>query len=315
MRQKLQMINNKEVKTLNEGFSEFINYSQIKNLSPYTIKFYKNVFNIFTKFYSSEFYIEDIDLSTIQNYIMFLKNEMNENEVTINTNIRGIRSILYYFMKLGYLKEFKIEKIKQTQEIIETYSYEDISCLLTKPNIKKCSYTEYRNFVVCNFLLGTGCRLSTLINIKIEDLDFNNDLVKYSYTKNRKQQLIPISNNLKSVLLEYLQYRKGKSEEYLFVNAYGNKLDATLLSHNLADYNKSRGIVRTGVHRWRHTFSKLYILNNGNIFKLQKILGHSSLEIVKSYVNMFTSDIQKDWNEFNPLESVKLNNNHIKMKK
>jgi len=60
------------------------------------------------------------------------------------------------------------------------------------------------------------------------------------------------------------------------------------LSNNLRDYNLSRGIMKTGVHRWRHTFAKKWILAGGDIFRLQKILGHSSLDVVKEYVDMFT---------------------------
>lgn len=69
----------------------------------------------------------------------------------------------------------------------------------------------------------------------------------------------------------------------------------------------------------RHSFSKQYILNHGDVFKLQKILNHSDLDMVRNYVNMFTSDIQKDFNEFNPLETLNkhtnMNNNLKNMKR
>lgn len=81
-------------------------------------------------------------------------------------------------------------------------------------------------------------------------MDFDNQLATYRHTKNRKQQIVPISNTLKKVLIEYLQFRKPETlQDYLFVNAYGMHLDTDLLSHNLADYNRKRGVQKTGVHR------------------------------------------------------------------
>ena len=62
--------------------------------------------------------------------------------------------------------------------------------------------------------------------------------------------------------------------------------------------------MKTGVHRWRYTFAKKWILSGGDIFRLQKMLGHSSMEIVKNYVNMFTDDLQRDFDTFNPLETM-----------
>jgi integrase/recombinase XerD len=246
---------------------------------------------------------------------MFLRSEMNENDTTVNTNIVGIRVILYYFMKLGYLEKFKISKMKANKEIIETYSEAEIDILLKKPNLNKCTFIEYRNWVIINFFLGTGCRMATLINITLQDIDFENQLIIYRHTKNRKQQIIPMSNSLKKYLLEYLEFRKINSQDdYLFVNAYGEKLRNCLLSQNLCEYNRARGVIKTGVHRWRHTFSKLWILKGGDIFRLQKILGHSDLEMIKNYVTMFTNDLQMDFDKFNPLEQLTNRKEKMRMK-
>lgn len=156
--------------------------------------------------------------------------------------------------------------------------------------------------------MATGCRARTLANLRIKDLDFDNQLITYTWTKNRKQQIVPMSNTLKKVLIEYLQYREGKPEDYVFINAYGGYLKVDILSHNIAKYNKKRGVMRTGVHRFRHTFAKNWIVNGGDIFKLQKMLGHSSINMVKNYVDMFTDDLQQDFNIYNPLEKLQSNN-------
>ena len=68
-------------------------------------------------------------------------------------------------------------------------------------------------------------------------------------------------------------------------------------------YHKKRGVEKTSAHAYRHTFAKLWILNGGDIFRLQKILGHSSIEMVRNYVEMFSEDLKKDFAVYNPLDN------------
>jgi len=115
-------------------------------------------------------------------------------------------------------------------------------------------------------------------------------------------------------LQEYIKYRKGTNEDYLFCTATGTKLARDTIKNSISKYNRSRGVSKTSIHLFRHTFAKNWILNGRDIFRLQKLLGHRSMDIVKEYVNMFNSDLQRDFNEFNPLEKFSKVNKSISMK-
>ena len=117
------------------------------------------------------------------------------------------------------MEKFTITPLKAEKKIKETYTDNEINILLKKPDTKKCNFSEYRDWVFINYVLATGNRVSTIINIKIGDIDFDNDTIILKKTKNRSQQIIPISNSLKIVLIEYLKYRKGTIEDYLFCNS------------------------------------------------------------------------------------------------
>lgn len=289
----------KDDKTFEEGFKEFINYCNAKNLSKETIKNYTNAINYnWYKFYNKDDLIKDITLNTVNGFILYSKST-GIKDVSVNSLIRTLRAILYYFMELDYMATFKIRSIKVDKTIIETYSDAEIKLLLSKPNLKKCTYAEYRNWVTCNFLLATGCRTSTLLNIKVSDIDFEDGVVLYRYTKGRRQQIVPLSKTLIIILTDYIKVID--SNGYLFTNAYGEGMSRSTLGHSLNSYNRRRGVNTTGLHRWRHTFAKNWILNGGDVFRLQKILGHSDMTIVRNYVNMFNSDLKKDFDEFNPL--------------
>jgi len=122
--------------------------------------------------------------------------------------------------------------------------------------------------------------------------------------KNKRQHIIPLSTRLERILTEYLLYRKGEPDDYLFCNHYGEQLKKDGISSAIERYNKSRGVEKTSIHLYRHTFAKNWILNGGDIFRLKSILGHSSLDIVKEYAEMFGADLKRDFDSFNPLDTM-----------
>lgn len=163
-------------------------------------------------------------------------------------------------MEQGYINKFKIELMNTDKIIKVCYTDTELKILLKKPN-KNCSFVEYRNWVISNYFVGTGNRRSTVCNIKISDLDLDNGIVLLRRTKNRKQQIFPLSHTLILILATYLKYRKGKEEDYLFCNSYGKQLTPAGLDNAIRDYNKSRGISKTSMHLYRHAFAKNWIMN------------------------------------------------------
>lgn len=306
----------RQLASLEDGKEEFIVECKVKNLSQDTINYYNTSFKYFKEYIErtcKNFNIEnDINKDIINNYII----DMQDRELkdsTINIRLRGIRSILYYFMENDYIKGFEINLIKEDETIPNLYTDEEMKILLKKPNIKTCTFAEYRTWVIVNFFVATGVRSRTLRYIKIEDLDFSNDLIYLTTTKGRKMLVIPMSNTLKKILMEYLKIRGGEKDEYLFCNLEGNQLTINALTNVIIKYNRKRGINKTGIHLFRHYFAKNYIQNGGNALKLQKLLGHSTLEQTKRYVDLFGQDLQKDFEDFCPLDIICDYKERIKM--
>lgn len=84
-----------------------------------------------------------------------MKEKSTINTVTINTRLRGVRALVNYCIELGYIDSFKISLLKNEKEIKQTYTDDEIKLLLRKPDLKKCLFAEYRNWVVINYLLAT----------------------------------------------------------------------------------------------------------------------------------------------------------------
>lgn len=300
--------------TVDEAFDIFIQKAEVRNLSERTIKTYKNHFMIFCKSVDRDKIMEQVDIDVVDDFVLYLKENSNANDITIASYLRTIRSFLYWAMKEGYVANFNIPIPKTEKKVKETYSQEELRKLLKKPNLKKCDFTEYKIWVFENYLLGTGNRISSALNLKIRDIDFDSSNIIIRKTKNRHQMIIPISSTLESVLKEYLKVRNGKDDDYVFCNAYGGQGELRSYQQAVADYNIKRNVYKTSCHLFRHTFAKNWLLNGGDIFRLQKILGHSDLTVVKEYVNLFTNDLCIDFDKFNPLDNFNRKQAKIKMK-
>ena len=246
------------------------------------------------------------------NFYISLRDDPNLNEVSMGTYARDLKTLMRFFMKRKYLPRFEIPLPKASKTPIQTYTDDELKKLLKKPDVRKCIFSTYRSWVIVNFLLSTGVRQNSLINVKIRDVDFDNSVVYVNMTKNRKPLIIPLNEDILKILKEYLQYRGGEADDWLFCSVYGKQLTRSSNYHALWDYCHERGVEQTGVHRFRHTFAKKWAIMGGSVVTLQKILGHSSLAITEGYLNLLTSDLKKEMDEVNIIRSLK--QEHIRMR-
>ena len=301
---KIEMRRNTEHVTVKDAFDMFIRKCRVKNLSDYTILAYQKKCAEFIEMMGEDTPVSEIDSDAIDDYIIELR-ERDIADTTIATLMRHLRAFVYYCQECGYVKQFKVTVPKADKKIKETYTNEELMVLLERPNIDKCSFSEYKTWVFENYLLGTGNRLSTALNVKIKDVDFKNGVLMLCKTKSRRQQVIPLSNALALVLKEYLEIRGGEADDYLFCNEYGEKASDRTYQQLVRRYNIKHNVNRTSIHCFRHTFAKNWVLARGDIARLKTILGHSSLAVTNEYLQMFGQDLQMDFEKFNPLDNLK----------
>ena len=295
-----------DIVTVGDAFSAFIRKCKVDNLSEYTIKAYKSKCADFITMLGEDNVVTDIDIEAIEDYVLDLR-DRDITDTTIATIVRHIRAFVYFCQERGYIPHFKVSVPKADKKIKETYSLDELHTLLKsgKPNMKQCSFSEYKTWAFINYLIATGNRLSTALNIKIKDVDFENNTLHLSKTKNRRQQIIPLSASLAVVLKEYLETREGDGEDYLFCNEYGAKASDRTYQQLVRRYNLKRNVNKTSIHCFRHTFAKNWVLANGDIARLKSILGHSSISVTNEYLQMFGQDLQLDFEKFNPLDNLR----------
>lgn len=310
---KLTMKTNKKTLTFEDGFKQFILDCKARGLRIATIKHYKESYQQIKKYIDPGIKIDKINDKKFKEFIVKSSDGIR-NSQTIYTLSRDLKTIINYFIKSGYIERFNMQLPKVDKKPVETYTDDELKKLLKKPDIKKCSFCDYRNYVIVCFFLSTGIRLSSLINIKIKDLRMSESEVEILHTKNRKPLTVPLNINIKKILIEYLAYRQSNNtDDYLFCNVYGQQLKKSTIIQAVQSYNWSRGVNTTSIHKLRHTFAKKWILGGNSVVALQKILGHSSLQMTQNYINILVSDLKKDVENYNILQEF--SKNFIKMKK
>ena len=312
MKQKITMKKSKNL-SIREAYELFERKARVRNLSEATLKTYGYHMDSFCAFTDGEQPVKNINEDMLDAFTLYLKDERKIKDVTVNSYLRTMRNFLHFCIECCYVKNFKISVPKYDKRIKETYSDAELNRLLAKPDLKTCGFTTYKTWVFINYLLGTGNRISSALNIKIADIDFQSASIIIRKTKNRKQQIIPLSRTLADILIEYMDVRGGEADDYLFCGIYGTQGDRRTYQQLVQDYNLQRNVSKSSCHLFRHTFAKKWIMAGGDVFRLQKILGHSDLTITREYVQMFGQDLQMDFEQFNPLDRMNQKKERIRM--
>lgn len=236
------------------------------------------------------------------------KSGMAHNSVA--TYMRMLRTFYNWCNAEGF-STLSIPSFKEKETVKETYTDEELEKLLRKPD-KDCDFGEYRSWVVVNFLMNSGCRSATVRYIQNQDVNLTSMQVTFRHNKNGKVQVIPLCTIMANILKDYMRIRKGAPEDYLFCNVYGGMLTEDALRHAIKRYNYGRGVKSASIHKFRHTFAKKYLMDcGGNAFSLQKLMGHSTLNMTKRYCRLFDNDVGKDYDLHSPLAQINKNRTRI----
>lgn len=293
-----------------DAFRAFIEEKEANNLSEATLTSYEESYTKLYKFamFDEETQTQELTQQLLYKWIGVMKLDGIKIS-SINHYLRDIRSFAYWCMDDArkYIEpKYKIKMLEEQEEIPKCFPDEDIALLLDKPG-KRESFVNWRTWAIVNWVMGTGNRASTVCNVKIGDVDFKRKEIALRVAKNNKAQIIPLSGSLEAVLKEYIRiWRNGcQDEAYLFCNVSEDKLTTNALRQAFEEYCADRGVNQHNIHGLRHSFAKGWVKNNGNMFALQKILGHATLAMTRRYVKLFGEDLKDDFEKFNPLDSIK----------
>ena len=223
--------------------------------------------------------------------------------------MRSIRSFWSWLQREGFITHNPFERIKPPKaprKIVNTLTPEQITRLLKC--IPKVNPSGYRDFAIIITLYGTGLRISELLNLKIEDVDFDSGQIKV-LGKGGKQRFVYGSAKVYKALFKYChQWRPPIQSAQLFIHDDGRPLTRFYFAHRMQAYSRKAKIVgvRCSPHILRYSFAVDFLRSGGDVFTLQRILGHSTLEMTRHYAQLADSDVEERQKAFSPVEKLQI---------
>ena len=276
---------------------EFTNFLKFKKgLSANTISAYESDITQFFEFTGENIINNDL-------IELFITSELNDK--SDNSKIRKISSINQYIDWFNLdNKEYQIviEKVslKKGSYLPETISISDINRLINVYD--HTNYMNSRNLTLIDFMYSTACRVSELCDVRLSDLDFEEDFVKL-FGKGSKQRIVPIGSELKINLSKYLKFRDelNTQEPYLFLSKNMNQLDRSAIFRIIKkSATLSDNALSVHPHTLRHSAATHMLEAGCDLRTLQELLGHTSVSTTKIYTKLTKEFLVEIFKESHP---------------
>lgn len=299
----------RNAQTLDEVFDKFMAVKNLQGLAEQTLTDYVLHYSLFQKYLKREIEAKELTIDMVRNYMNHLLNELELAAYTVNIRTRTLKAFFRFAFKEGYIERPIHEQmtlVKVPKDNIQAFTVEEVRTLISVVN--ETTVTGYRDRTMMYFMLDTMVRIRELLAIRRENVDLKNGIVtlKAMDTKTKKMRQVPISDLTVKMLKTYIRKTDKFDPEYLFVTMHGKKIVDNTVRKLLQDYGRKAQITgkRVSPHTFRHTGALFYIMNGGDPFSLQKILGHSDLAMVRRYVQMTDLNMKSQHKKFSPLNKL-----------
>lgn len=230
------------------------------------------------------------------------------SDQTVMTCMRNFRRFVYWAIEHDLIEGEKVKVPNIEPPIKETFKQEEIRRLTSRmPSVD--DMVGYRCWVMIMYLLDTGNRIGSVLELNVEDVDFEENRVAVNFTKNRQPQYLSISDKLKRHLARWIKtYREVDGiplyGQPLFPNLFGERMTYDGCSDAMADYFRLHGVKWTGFHKFRHTYASNWIKTGGDSLTLKAQLGHKSLTMTNRYANLYGTAVAEEAREHSLMNKV-----------
>lgn len=289
----------------------FLEYLSLeKKCSHHTLKAYQanlEAFEVFITEQGSLETIEEVSYGEIRAWIVSLIQSGNTPR-TVNRKLSALRSYYKFLLRIGSipvspLKEHKA--LKTDTKVALPFSQEEIQRLLAADFFPE-EYTGVLQRTVIQLLYYTGIRRSELIELKVQDVDLSEGLMKVLGKRN-KERLLPLLPEIKRQLTQLLEQQKqhqiSRESEHFFVNSRGKKLSEAFVYETVKTYlSKVSTKTKRSPHVLRHSFATHLLDQGADLNAIKDLLGHSSIAATQHYTHSSMKKIQDIYKKAHPRE-------------
>jgi integrase/recombinase XerD len=319
---------------LSKALLGFLQYKTAEGLSPNTLLSYEYLLNLWASQIGEDVEVGQITTQDLCNHIAWLRTEYKPRRFSGSEHPLSAKSVRNAWVALCAFftwasREFKIENPMKAVPApryedppIEPMTKEQIEALLKasefcreastdrRKKFAKKRQTAKRDRAIILFLLDTGLRASEFCSLTIGDVEPKTGRVQVKHgrdggAKGSKGRVVFLGKSTRSALWRYLVEREDGSDSSapLFTERAGRRLNKTALRELLTDLGRKVNIKKCYPHLFRHTFAITYLRSGGDLFTLQALLGHSTLEMVQHYARIAEVDIAEAHRRASPADN------------
>ena len=308
--------------TLQDALVAYKTYARAEGKSPKTVAWVTSSVGYFADFLGPEQQdIETITGNNLRRFIIALREKPKFNNhpynkpqqaklsvQSIETYCRGIRAFFGFLKREGFIENNVMAKVKMPkvpEMVTPTFSEKELTKLLAQTD--KGTSEGFRDYCIILTFIDTGIRLGELAELKVNDVDYEQNLFRVM-GKGQKERFVPFGRRVAKVLMKYqMKHRPDPvGTDNFWLRRDGRPLLPKRIEKLISAYSRKAGLKRCYAHKLRHTSSVMYLRNGGDVFSLQKKLGHRSLVMTRHYSNLADSDVRAQHLRYGVADRLKI---------
>ncbi|MDQ7823254.1 MAG: tyrosine recombinase XerC [Candidatus Eremiobacteraeota bacterium] len=299
---------------------DFINYLSVeRNLSPRTLKEYQHDLSIFFKFFAPHFEQEltlaTIDERTIREFLTYLKVKLRYSSKALNRKLATLKSYFRFLKKEGYIEtspvaEIKCAKLekhlprvlneKEVEILLDATEDEPLQEKASTPQTPEDKFIFFRNHAIMELFYATGMRISELTGLNLEDIDFDNMMIRVT-GKGNKQRLVLMNQSAIAALKAYLLIRPKIRSNAVMVSRKNVRLTVRAVQYMFSKHLRKSGINKVASpHTLRHSFATHLLEGGSDLMTIKELLGHENLSTTQIYTNISMKRMREVYKECHP---------------
>ncbi len=289
---------------MEEYIKKFLNYLKYeKNSSEHTIKNYGMDLSQFLE-YTDKKKIDEITPLDIRGFIVLLS-EKGEKKTSISRKISALRSFFKYLLKERIIKSNPAESVplpKLDKPLPKFLTITEVNELLEEKEKDKDNFTKIRDDAILELLYATGIRISELVSLNLEDINFKEQLIRVK-GKGKKERIVPFGDIAKKKVKEYIRNREEKRPKTsaVFINRFGKRLSQRYIQMMLKKHLLLKGLTKDITpHSLRHSFATHLLSMGADLRTIQELLGHVSLNTTQRYTHLNLKQLIDEYNKVKP---------------
>lgn len=300
-------------------------YNRSEGKSPRTVEGYSNVlryFGDYLKEHGLPDELGDLSIHVVRDFILYLQTRERWNgdrcregggklaPATVQNYVRTLRPFFSWLQREGYTEDSILGNLrppKAPQKLVEVLTDAEVGRILA--SIDPNTASGCRDMAAVIAMLDSGLRLSELVGLEFANAHVDQGFLKVM-GKGAKERVVPIGSVSQKALQRYFFHFRPEpfyeDQNHFFLTLEGKPMTANAVQLIFTRLAQKSGVRRLHPHLCRHTFATNYLINGGDVFSLQQILGHTSLEMVRRYVTLASAQVRVQHKKYSPMDRMKL---------